>query len=96
MNNFSTALDCVKGGQKISRDGWNGRGMYVVLMQGYPKGVTANKETQAVHNLKEGEKIEIQPYLVIRNVNGSVSNWVPSINDLLAEDWIVELAPPKN
>lgn len=32
---------------------------------------------------------EIHPFIVIKNVNNSFNTWVPSISDLLAEDWEV-------
>jgi hypothetical protein len=32
--------------------------------------------------------VEYEPYLAIKNVKGTVSTWVPSINDCLAEDWM--------
>jgi hypothetical protein len=30
---------------------------------------------------------DIEPFLVIRTVNKSYNTWVPSINDLLSNDW---------
>ena len=30
---------------------------------------------------------ELNAHFRIKNVNGSFSTWVPSINDVLAEDW---------
>jgi len=32
---------------------------------------------------------ELLPHFVIKNVSNSFSTWVPSINDCLAEDWMV-------
>lgn len=34
--NFSQALESLKLGCKIQREGWNGKGMYLTLVQGYP------------------------------------------------------------
>jgi hypothetical protein len=34
--NFSQALESLKLGSKIQREGWNGKGMYLTLVQGYP------------------------------------------------------------
>lgn len=33
-------------------------------------------------------------YLAIKNVNGSLSTWVPSINDVLADDWQIQETTP--
>jgi hypothetical protein len=35
------------------------------------------------------QRAHYNPYLAIKTVQGSVSTWVPSINDVLAEDWEV-------
>ena len=32
--NFGSALEALKGGMKVSRSGWNGKGMYVFLVHG--------------------------------------------------------------
>ena len=36
---------------------------------------------------REENGIKYNPFFQIKNVNGSVSTWVPSINDCLATDW---------
>lgn len=84
---FSWALDQLKLGKRIHRKGWNGKGMSVVLMKGYPEGVACNKQTAEAWNLKEGDLFRLEPYMQIQMVNGSHSMWVPSVNDCLAEDW---------
>lgn len=52
--------------------------------------VPANKyKTQTDVAKKEfGEEVQYNAYLAIKNVNGTVSTWVASINDILAEDWL--------
>ena len=87
--NFSYALALVKQGYKIRREGWNGKGMFVVFQKGYPEGIPCNKQTAEAWGLKEGELFKCEPYLQIKMVNGSHSMWAPSINDCLAEDWEV-------
>ena len=84
---FSEALRHVKCGNKICRDGWNGRGMFVVYQKGYPDGIPCNKQTAEAWNMEEGDLFKCKPYLQIRNVDGSHSMWVPSIGDTLATDW---------
>lgn len=85
--NFGLAVEAVKKGFKIARKGWNGKGMFVVYQKGYPQGMSCNKQTAEAWALKEGDLFKCEPYLQIRMVNGSHSMWVPSINDVLAEDW---------
>lgn len=91
--NFGQAIECLKAGCKVARTGWNGRGMFVVYQKGYPEGIPCNKNTAEAWGMEEGEMFRCEPYLQIKMVNGSHAMWVPSINDLLAEDWL--LAEPE-
>jgi hypothetical protein len=86
---FGKALNLVKRGSKIARDGWNGKGMFVVYQKGYPQGIPCNRQTAEAWGMKEGELFKCEPYLQIKMANGSHAMWVPSINDVLAEDWQV-------
>jgi hypothetical protein len=82
--NFSFALEHVKQGDKIARYGWNGKGMFVYYIPAasYPAQTDVAKETF-------GDMVKYNAYLAIKTVNGTVSTWVPSINDVLADDWEV-------
>ena len=84
--NFGEAVEAVKLGKKIARVGWNGKGMFVYY-------VPANKylfSTEVGKSLADEDgKVSYNAYLAIKNVNGTVSTWVPSINDVLAEDWLI-------
>jgi hypothetical protein len=84
---FSEALKELKMGTRISREGWNGKGMYIVYKPGYPSGIGANKASAKAHRIEEGEEIKYGPFLEIFSANGTVYPWVPSSQDLLAEDW---------
>ena len=86
---FGIALDILKKGNKVARRGWNGKGMFVVYQKGYPNGIPCNKQTADAWGMNEGDLFICNPYLQIRCVNGSHSMWVPSINDCLAEDWVI-------
>jgi len=37
--------------------------------------------------LNEGDLFKCEPYLQIRTAQGSHAMWVPSIGDILANDW---------
>lgn len=85
--NFGEAIRNLKNGKKVAREGWNGKGMFVVYQKGYPQGIPCNKQTAEAWGMQEGDLFICNPYLQIKCVNGSHSMWVPSINDILAEDW---------
>ena len=84
--NFGGALTALKLGKKVARTGWNGKGMFVYYV---PAGAYAPCTPIAETIVNEEGRVEYNPYFAIKNVNGSVSTWVPSVNDCLAEDCYV-------
>lgn len=86
---FGIAVELMKKGTKVARRGWNGKGMFVVYQKGYPNGIPCNKQTADAWGLSEGDLFKCNPYLQIKCADGSHSMWVPSINDVLAEDWCI-------
>ena len=86
---FSDALEAVKAGYKIAREGWNGKGMYVVYQKGYPGGIQVNKNTQEALGVPEGTVCKFLPYLMMKTVQGDFVPWLASQTDILAEDWTI-------
>jgi hypothetical protein len=86
MMTFGDAVHMLKLGKKVARFGWNGKGMFVYLVPAasYPVQTGAAKS-----HFGEGALVPYNAYLAIKNVDDTVSTWVPSINDVLAEDWRV-------
>ena len=82
--NFGQALDAIKAGKRIARTGWNGKGMFVYLVPpaSYPVQTGAAKA-----HFGAGAMVPYNAYMAIKNVDGTVSTWVPSVNDCLATDW---------
>ena len=81
---FGDALKALKAGQRVARAGWNGKGMFVYFVPpaSYPVQTGAAKA-----HFGEGAMVPYNAYMAIKNVNETVSTWVPSVNDCLAEDW---------
>lgn len=84
---FGVALEYLKKGFQLQRLGWNGKGMFVVMQKGYPEGIPCNKQTAEVWGLNEGDLFKCNPYFQIKNIDGTHSMWIPSVGDLLADDW---------
>ena len=66
-----------------------GIALELLNQKGYPDGIPCNKQTAEAWSMNEGDLFKCNPYLQIKQVNGSHSMWVPSIGDVLAEDWII-------
>lgn len=84
--NFGDALTALKQGSRLAREGWNGRGLFVYLV---PPASYAVQTGAAKEYFGEGSTIPYNAYFAIKNVNDTVSTWVPSVNDCLADDWHV-------
>lgn len=84
---FGKALERLRDGDRLAREGWNGKGMFVVLQAGYPDGIPINANTSQATGIKQGTVCRFRPYLMMRTVNGEFVPWVASQTDLLAEDW---------
>ena len=83
---FGDALKALKAGQRVARTGWNGKGMFVYLVPAasYPVQTGAAKA-----HFGDGAMVPYNAYMAIKNVDETVSTWVPSVNDCIAEDWEV-------
>ena len=83
---FGLAIEALKKGLCISRAGWNGKGMFVYLVpaDSYPARTPAAKARFGADAL-----VPYNAYMAIKNVNNTVSTWVPSVNDCLSEDWAI-------
>lgn len=84
---FGAALDALKAGARVTRTGWNGADMFVVHQKGYPDGIPINANTAEATGIPQGTVCRFRPYLMLRAADGSFVPWVPSVSDVLAEDW---------
>jgi hypothetical protein len=91
--NFSQALDKLKKGEKVARSGWNGKGMFIYLVQGNEISVPNLRNEALKHvgmNRATSEKVKINSHIDMQSADGSiVVGWLASQTDMLAEDWQV-------
>lgn len=92
---FGMAIEALKKGLKVSRSGWNGKGMYLWLM---PAGMVKAEWCKEPHlkALAEANGGEIEALGTIRmftvNAHGRqavLTGWLASQTDMLSEDWEV-------
>ena len=86
---FGLAIEAAKKGKKISRRGWNGKGMYVFYRTGYPEGIPCNKNTADAVGIPEGTLFKVRPYLQMKCVDDTFQMWLASQSDILADDWYI-------
>lgn len=93
--NFGQAVEALKQGKIVSRDGWNGKNLFVFRQ--VPSAVPADiipKMTSLPPAVKEvlvktGLPITYQNQFCIVYPDNSLHGWQPSGSDALATDWCI-------
>lgn len=84
--NFSQALDHLKRGRRLARNGWNGKGMFVFLVPGSTFEVN---RPPLLGIYPRGTQINYHAHIDMRTVDGQIVPWLASQIDVLAEDWVI-------
>lgn len=84
---FAIALIALKCGKRVTRQGWNGKGMYLYM-------VPANRyppTTKAGYDIASGPNHDVpyRAYIAMKTVDNDVVPWVASQSDLLMDDWLI-------
>jgi hypothetical protein len=92
---FGNALAALKAGNKVARKGWNGKGMWLILVPGQ-KEVALREGTPYHKHLGDlyGGAVEILPHIDMWTINAEgrramLPGWVASQTDMLADDWVI-------
>ena len=90
---FGMAVEALKAGKKVARAGWNGKGMFLVLVPGQEQ-VQLREGTPYSIALPDHKNVEILPHIDMWTINAHgrramLPGWVASQTDILSDDWIV-------
>lgn len=90
--NFGDAIGALKAGQRVARAGWNGKGMWLVLVPGTPEAKL--REGTPYANALGLDSCEILPHIDMWTINAHgrramLPGWLASQTDMLAEDWMI-------
>lgn len=83
---FGDALVNVKAGNRVAREGWNGKDMFIFLVPGSSFEVN---RPPLLGIYVEGTVIDYHAHIDMKTVDGSVVPWLASQDDMLCEDWVV-------
>ena len=91
--NFGLALELLKLGHKVARKGWNGKGMWLILVPG-TKDVALRSGTPYEKALGNVPPIEVLPHIDMWTTNAEgrramLPGWLASQTDMLSSDWEV-------
>lgn len=82
--NFGQALEALKAGERVSRSGWVGKGMFLFLVPGSTFQVS---RPPLLGIYPEGTTINYRPHIDMKDAEGKVVPWLASQTDILADDW---------
>jgi hypothetical protein len=76
---FGQALVLLRDGKRVMRSGWNGKNMFLVLIQAV--------DIRLPYELKELWELPQRPFIMMRDAQCMLVPWLASQTDILAEDW---------
>ena len=80
--NFGEAIAALKSGKLVAREGWNGKGMWLILIAG-------EAVAQAIADrYGDGNAIPVLEAIYMKTATGELVPWLASQTDVLAEDWV--------
>lgn len=88
---FGCAIKEMKLGKKLQREGWNGKGMWVIFNAG-SEGKTHSMFDGSVYKNHGVDECEILPHFDMYTVNSEgrramLPGWLASQSDMNADDW---------
>ena len=76
---FGHAIAALKAGERVARAGWNGKGMWLKLVEPHEYNMTG------FHMLGYVKL----PFIAMRTADASIVPWLASQTDMLVDDWQV-------
>lgn len=89
---FGVALEALRSGAKVCREGWNGKGMFIFLVDGSTFKVS---RPPLLGIYPEGTEINYHAHIDMKTADDQVVPWLASQTDVLAEDWMM-IEPDRN
>lgn len=80
---FGLAIEAMKKGKKVARQGWNGKTQYIELATNISYVNAENKVINCDHNAIGNKAIAFV------GTSGVQMGWLASQADMLAEDWVI-------
>jgi hypothetical protein len=94
--NFGQAIEALKQGKRVTRENWNGKGMFIFMQvpseiseEIIPKMQSLQKSVKDEFAKRDIGGIRYKNQLVIVYPDNTIFGWVASPSDVLEEDWII-------
>lgn len=87
---FGLAIEALKLGKRVTREGWNGKDMWLALTAG--RSVEAENFWSTPNRMfaaANGGSAWVQPYITMKTAQGTIVPWLASQSDMLSDDWML-------
>lgn len=74
---FGWAVKQLQNGSRVSRSGWNGKGMWLTYVH------------EGIATLSNGTEYPALPYIAMKTADNKLVPWLASQTDILAIDWCI-------
>lgn len=99
---FGEAIEALKDGKRVTRTGWNGKGLFVFMqvpaiinketvpkMQSLPQSVKDHFQKIFDTASEQITTITYSNQMALVAPSNLITGWAPSSSDTLAEDWVI-------
>lgn len=89
--NFGQAIEALKSGEAVCRAGWNGKGMFLVIVGNWDGDVatTIKRPSEKTEDwiFDAGRDTTHASFIAMKTAQNTFIPWLASQADMLAEDW---------
>lgn len=78
---FGLALEALKMGKRVARQGWNGKGMWLLLIKPV--------DGEIADLMKQKGVPAMLPWIGMKTADEKFVPWLASQTDMLADDWVI-------
>jgi hypothetical protein len=90
---FERALAAMKAGLRVARTGWNGKRMYLRVLEGVPAmirdPISTDPYVPSSPRSYDAQTVKYPRHIAMFTATGEFVPWLASVTDLMAEDWMV-------
>lgn len=82
---FGRAVELLKQGQRVARKGWNGKGMFLLLVAG----ASIQEAINSRYGNTQGGGLPVLDAIYMKTADNKLVPWLASQTDVLSEDWVI-------
>lgn len=85
--NFGEAVQALNEGRRVSRSGWNGKGVFLFLIVGNDRETFHPSDMRWTYTDGKQDNYPCLSFIAMKTADDKVVPWLASQTDVLAADW---------